>query len=222
MTQLTLKYKGKSAVTILVTIAAITLVCSYLITQHLHNRRFPEGLRGFAVDPKPLTNVRLTDKNGKPIISDYFKGKWTLVFFGYTNCPDVCPSTLMELTLLKKSLDKVAENGPYQYLFVTVDPQRDTLPHIKQYVEYFNPQFDAAAGDIAQIKLFESIFGASHRYAKKNDDDMHYAVAHSAEIYIVDPDAKYVAKFLPPFNVGAVTAKLTELNNFIQHEGSKA
>ena len=208
--------------TILVAVAAIALVCSYLILQQLHDRRFPAGLRGFAVDPTPIADVQLTDKNGKPIIRDYFTGKWTLVFFGYTNCPDVCPSTLMELTLLKKSLDKHAEQGPYQYLFVTVDPHRDSQSRIKEYVEYFNPQFDAAAGDITQIKQFESIFGASHRYAKKSDDDMHYNVAHSAEIYIVDPDANYVARFLPPFNIGTVTAKLTELNNYIQHEGTKA
>ena len=214
--------EGKSPVTMLVAVAVIALVSTYLILQQLHTRRFPEGLRGFAVDPRPIGTVQLTDKNGQALLSNYFKGKWTLVFFGYTNCPDVCPSTLLELTLLKKSLDKTAENRPYQYLFVTVDPQRDTQFRLKEYVEYFDPQFNAAVGDIAQIKTFENVFGAFHRYAKKSNDDMHYNVAHSAEIYIVDPEAKYVAKFLPPFNVGTLTAKLTELNNFILHEGTRA
>jgi protein SCO1/2 len=214
--------QGKSALRLLLAVAAIAALSSYLIMQQLHNRRFPQGLRGFAVEPTPITDVRLVDKTGQALGNDYFKGKWTLVFFGYTNCPDVCPSTLMELTLLKKSLHTHAEQGPYQYLFVTVDPQRDSLARIREYVEYFDPQFNAAAGDITRIKQFESIFGASHLYAKHTADDVHYNVAHSAEIYIVDPDANYVARFLPPFNVSKVVAKLSELHEFINREGNKA
>jgi protein SCO1/2 len=213
---------GKSPIKLLVIVTAIAMLTTYLVMQQLHNRRFPEILRGFAVDPKPVGMVELINKDGQALQANYFKGKWTLVFFGYTNCPDVCPSTLLELSVLKKSLDKAPANVAYQYLFVTVDPQRDTQSRVKEYVEYFNKRFDAASGELAQIKSLESVFGASHRYAKHNDKDLHYAVAHSAEIYIVDPNAQYVGKFLPPFNVDTVTSKLTELSNFIRREGNNA
>jgi len=204
-------------------IVAILIVFATVLTiQQIHAHRFPAALRGFAVDPKPIGKVQLLDKSGQRLAESYFKGKWTMVFFGYTNCPDVCPSTLMQLQQLYKSIQHKPDGSDYQFLFITVDPQRDTLPHLKQYVEYFNKNFNAAGGNISNIKHFEKVFGAFHHYAKKSPDDTHYAVAHSAEIYIVSPDEHYVGKFLPPFNVNKLTVKLSKLNAYVQKQGGNA
>ena len=129
---------------------------------------------------------------------------------------------MLQLEQLKKSLAKQTGDTQYQFLFVTVDPQRDTTQRLKEYVNYFDASFLAAGGDIAQIKTFENVFGAYHQYAKKNPEDTHYAVAHSAEVYIVDPDARYVGKFLPPFDVNILSHKLTALSNYIQQKGHNA
>ncbi len=215
-------YLGKPPIKFLVIVAIVVAIGTILGMRELHAHRFPVALRGFAVDPKPIGQVQLVDKTGQSLVDSYFKGKWTLVFFGYTNCPDVCPSTLMQMQQLYKSIKKQPDGRQYQFLFITVDPQRDTLPHLKQYVEYFNKDFDAAGGGISNIRHFEKVFGAFHHYAKKSPDDKHYAVAHSAEIYIVSPDKHYVGKFLPPFNVNKLTLKLSKLNAFVQKQGGNA
>lgn len=216
------KYLVKPPIKILAIVAIVAAIGITLGIRQLHEHRFPAALRGFAVDPKPIGQVQLLDKSGKPLSDNFFKNKWTMVFFGYTNCPDVCPSTLMQLQQLYKSIQKDPDGGRYQFLFITVDPQRDTLPHLKKYVEYFNKDFNAAGGDISHIKHFEKVFGAFHHYEKKNENDTHYSVAHSAEIYIVSPDEHYVGKFLPPFNVNKLTVKLSKLSAFVQQQGGNA
>jgi len=217
-----LQKKAKNTLKILVAFALVTAIATTLIIRHIEAARFPVALRDFAVKPKPITEVQLVDKTGHRLMDNYFRDKWTLVFFGYTNCPDVCPSTLMQMKELYKSIKQLHGSKDYQFLFISVDPARDNIKHLKAYVEYFDKDFDAATGDIGQIKSFEQVFGAFHKYAKKNKNDMHYAVAHSAEIYIVDPRERFVGRFLPPINVSKVTIKLGRLYEFLQHGGSNA
>jgi len=212
----------KTTLKILAGFAVVAAIATTLIIRHLDATRFPVGLRGFAVDPKPISKVQLVDKTGTALLDNYFQGKWTLVFFGYTNCPDVCPSTLMQMKALYQSIKQLPDSKDYQFLFVTVDPSRDTRKRIKSYVEYFDKDFNAAGGDIQKIKNFEKVFGAFHQYAKKSKDDTQYAVAHSAEVYIVDPGERYVGKFLPPIDVKKLTLKLSHLSDFVLHGGDKA
>lgn len=214
--------QGISKVRMLIIVAVVTITGSVYAIHAMHDQRFPKPLRGFAVDPKPIGEISLIDKSGRPLGRQHFAGKWTLVFFGYTNCPDVCPSTLLQLEQLKKSLGSNPDSNHYQFLFITVDPTRDTQSRLKSYVEYFDKDFDAAGGDIDHIKDFEKVFGAFHHYEKKSKEDTRYSVAHSAEIYIVDPNERYVGKFLPPFDINNLTRKLTALSEFIQQKGNNA
>jgi len=216
------KHNGISKLLVLIGTAALSVIGITTTMHIIHAHSFPPALRGLAVAPKSIGQVQLVDKNGKPLDNSYFKGKWTMVFFGYTNCPDVCPSTLMQLRELYKSIQKHPGSGDYQFLFITVDPARDKLPRLKSYVEYFNKNFDAAAGNMTYVKSFEKVFGAFHHYLKKSKNDMHYSVAHSAEVYIVSPNERYVAKFLPPINISKLTIKLSQLNAFVQKHGSNA
>lgn len=217
-----LPYTAKLTLRPLIIAAVVALIGVTLAIRQLHEQHFPAALRGFAVVPKSIGRVHLIDKRGNQLDAGLFRGKWTLVFFGYTNCPDVCPSTLLQLEQLKKSLAITPDADRYQFLFVTVDPQRDTTKRLKEYVDYFDAGFQAAGGDIAQIKSFENVFGAVHRYARRNDNDIHYSVAHSAEVYIVDPRERYVGKFLPPFDVDRLSHKLTALSNYIRLKGDNA
>jgi len=214
--------KTGATIKTLLAFAVIAAIGTHFVLRELHARQFPAALRGFAVDPKPISSVSLTDKTGTTLNDTYFAGKWTLVFFGYTNCPDVCPSTLMQMKELYKSIRQLPEHKDYQFLFISVDPRRDTIKRLKSYVEYFDKDFDAASGDIGQIKSFEKVFGAFHHYDKKSKDDRNYAVAHSAEVFIVGPQQRFVGKFLPPINVNKLTVKLSKLNSFLMHGGNNA
>jgi protein SCO1 len=215
-------HHGKSRLTILIAVAILVVIGTGVTLRLIHSHQFPPELRGFAVAPKPIGKVQLVDKNGQTLLDNYFKGKWTLVFFGYTNCPDVCPSTLMQIKELYKTIKKEPDSRQYQFLFISVDPARDNVPRLKSFVEYFDKDFDAASGEIGHIKTFEKVFGAFHHYAKKSKDDMHYAVAHSAEVYIVSPREQFVGKFLPPINVNKLMVKLSKLNAYVHGQGGRA
>ena len=125
---------------------------------------------------------QLTDHNGKPRTLDDFKGKVVAIFFGYTYCPDVCPTTMGELSLVMKELGKDAAR--VQVLFVTVDPERDTPALLSKYVPAFDPSFlglygdaEATARTAKEYKIF---------YQKQPGKDGSYTVDHSAGTYLYD------------------------------------
>lgn len=182
----------------------------------------PGHLQNLAVSPKAIGEVELIDAGGNVIHTADFRGKWTLIFFGFTQCPDVCPATLMQMAQLSKSLKTSAADREYQFLFVSVDPQRDTPSRLREYVGYFDPDFLAASGEPSQIRSFEKIFGAFHRLEKRSPQDAHYNVVHSAAIFIVDSEARYVGKFMPPFDIRVVSEGLAALNAYYTRREGRA
>lgn len=129
----------------------------------------------------------LPDQNGKLRTPEDFKGKVTAVFFGYTQCPDVCPTSMAELAQVKKALGKDGER--LQGLFITVDPERDTPELLKSYVGNFDPTFLALRGDLEQTKAtaasFKAFFG---KVPGKTPDS--YTVDHTAGIYLFDANGQ--------------------------------
>jgi protein SCO1 len=135
---------------------------------------------------------KLTDQNGQSLTDGDLKGKPFLVFFGYTHCPDVCPTTLFEVSEVMRSLGKDAERA--KALFITVDPERDTPPVLKDYLASFDPHVIGATGDQAALEKVEKEYRV---YAKKvptskNDD---YSMDHSAIVYLMDKSGRFVAPF---------------------------
>jgi len=135
--------------------------------------------------------LRLTDHTGKPRTLADFKGKVVVIFFGFTHCPDVCPTALAELANAAKELGKDA--GRMQVLFVTVDPERDTPEKLKDYVSSFHPRVFGLTGTPAEI---EAVTRAYRAYAKKVPlDGGGYTMDHSAIVYLMDKDGRFVAPF---------------------------
>ena len=134
----------------------------------------------------------LTDQNGKPITEADLKGKPSLVFFGYTHCPDVCPTTLFDISEVMRALGPDADR--IGALFVSVDPDRDTPAVLKDYLSSFDPHLRAATGDQANLDKIEKEYRV---YAKKvptgkNGD---YSMDHSAIVYLMDKSGRFVAPF---------------------------
>lgn len=155
----------------------------------------PGGLRPSAIGG-PFT---LTGQDGKPITDQDFKGKPLLVFFGYTHCPDVCPTTLYELSQVTHALDKDADR--INVLFITVDPARDTAPVMKEYLSNFDPHFNGATGTQLQIDAVEREY---HVYAKKiPEKNGDYSMDHSAVVYLMNKQGRFV----DPFNLKRKPAK---------------
>ena len=134
---------------------------------------------------------RLTDHNGSPITDQDLKGRPFLVFFGFTHCPDVCPTTLFEVSEILRALGTDGER--VRALFVTVDPERDTPDKLKDYLSSFDPRVIGVTGDDAAIKAMEKAYRV---YAKKVPLDAGgYTMDHTAIVYLMDKDGRFVAPF---------------------------
>jgi protein SCO1/2 len=134
---------------------------------------------------------QLIDHNGKPVTDQDMKGRPFLVFFGFTHCPDVCPTTLFEVSEILRALGN--DGHGLRALFVTVDPTRDTPEKLKEYLSSFDPRLIGVTGDEAAIKAMEKAYRV---YAKKVPlDSGGYTMDHTAIVYLMDKDGRFVAPF---------------------------
>ena len=130
-------------------------------------------------------SLDLTDHNGKPRRLEDFRGQAVVVFFGFTHCPDVCPTTLAEMAQVVKSLG--ADGGRVQVLFVTVDPERDTKEVLGKYVTAFDPRFLGLYGDLEATRRVAKDFKIYFEKRKTGDT---YTMDHSAQSYVIDPQGR--------------------------------
>jgi len=158
-------------------------------------------------DPRPLTAFTLTDHKDRVFDLASLQGKWSFLFFGYTHCPDVCPTTL---AVLARAHDNIARNTlgaeGIQFIFVSVDPNRDTAGELRQYVEYFDTSFLGVTGDNAQIANLAGQLGAAYQVAITPGME-NYPVYHTAAVFLVDPQARYHAVFTPPYDAETISKR---------------
>jgi protein SCO1 len=158
-------------------------------------------------DPKPLTAFALTDDKNRVFDLASLKGKWSFLFFGFTHCSDICPATL---TILASARDSIAENPggaeDIQFIFISVDPNRDTATKLGQYVDYFGTAFLGVTGDDAQIRNLAGQLGATYQVAITPGME-NYPVYHTAAVFLLDPRARYHAVFTPPLDATAMSKR---------------
>jgi protein SCO1/2 len=158
-------------------------------------------------DPKPLTAFALTDHKNRVFDLASLKGKWSFLFFGFTHCPDICPTTL---AVLARARDNIAKNTvgaeDIQFVFISVDPNRDTASKLGQYVNYFDTSFLGVTGNDAQIGNLAGQLGAAYQVAIKPGME-NYPVYHSTAVFLLDPRARYHAVFTPPLDAEAISRR---------------
>ncbi|MBR0708033.1 SCO family protein [Bradyrhizobium liaoningense] len=134
---------------------------------------------------------QLTDQNGKAVTDKSLKGKPTLIFFGYTHCPDVCPTSLFEISEVMRAMGKDADK--VNAVFISVDPERDTPAAMKDYLSSFDPHLAGLSGDPAETA---KVITSYRVYAKKvPTKDGDYTMDHTALIYLMDRDGRFVSPF---------------------------
>jgi protein SCO1 len=134
---------------------------------------------------------QLTDQNGKTVTDKNLKGKPTLIFFGYTHCPDVCPTSLFEISEVLRAMGKDADK--VNAVFISVDPERDTPTTMKEYLSSFDPHLEGLSGDPAETA---KVITSYRVYAKKvPTKDGDYTMDHTALIYLMDRDGRFVSPF---------------------------
>ncbi len=152
-----------------------------------------------AIDIEPF---ELVDEQGLPFTRDGLGGRWTFVFFGYTFCPDICPTTLAALTSTLRELDAVGIGaGDVHVVFVSVDPERDTAEHLARYLDFFagelRAKFTGVTGPPDAIAALARQFGAMYR-KEEPETSGGYFVSHTGSIFLTSPRAELVAVIPPP------------------------
>jgi len=146
---------------------------------------------------RPLPQFELVDQAGRAFQRASLRGQWTLMFFGFTNCPDVCPTTLAELAEVRRKLKDLPAGDLPAVVFVSVDPNRDTSEALGRYVAHFDPQFLGVSGPPAAIEALTRDLGVAVFIGPPSEDG-NYTVDHSAAIFLIDPSAAFTAVFGSP------------------------
>lgn len=167
-------------------------------------------------EPLLLSPFQLVDQHGTDFTRENLNQHWSLLFFGYTHCPDVCPTTMSTLQKTAQQLrDTQLSGGTVQFVLVSVDPERDTPEHLAKYVSYFNKDFIGVTGALQAIDHLTRQLGIMHAKQGAPSSD-NYLVDHSASILLVDPQARFYAVFSPPHLASNLASDLKQLSNFYE------
>lgn len=198
----------------LLLLAVIGALSWYVISDRPVSLELPVSLQNTILrEPKEVEPFHLMTQHRVPFNQDQLTGKWSWVFFGYTHCPDICPTTLATMKSVSEKLEKIKNSDQFQFIFVTVDPQRDTPQHMKQYLAYFNPEFIGLTGEQREIDSLAQQFGTIYTIeGNTNKDD--YIVNHSVTIALIDPDGRYYARLNPPFMADNLVENFERIRRF--------
>ncbi len=145
------------------------------------------GTTGEVTIGGPFTMV---NQDGVGVTDEDFRGKYTLLYFGYTNCPDICPTDLQTIGF---ALDDLGDDGKkITPVFVTTDPDRDTVEVMREYVALFHPRLVGLTGTAADIKQITHVYGIFHQHSHDDGTSTEYLIDHSTTMYLMGPDGKYV------------------------------
>ena len=176
-------------------VLAVALAAGLLVSTRLNA---PAELRTALVLPafNALPEFELLDPLGNAVTRETFLDQWSLMFFGFTHCPDICPLTLQTLAAAQSELDADGQQPLPQIVLVSVDPERDTPQLIGQYVAHFGAGNLGVTGSLAELKKLTSALGIY--FEKQPGDADNYAVDHSAAVLLINPDGEFHALFSGP------------------------
>lgn len=182
---------------LVVAIILAAAAAGVIVARHLPGAAStPPGLeRAVRFDaPRPLPELALLDQDGRAFDAARLRGHWTLLFFGFVNCPDVCPMTLATLAAARRSLADLPTADVPAVAFVSVDPRRDTPEALGRYVAHFDPSFSGVTGPAEAIDALTRALGVAVIVGPEAPDGS-YSVDHTAAIFLIDRKARIAALF---------------------------
>ncbi|MBI1731443.1 MAG: SCO family protein [Gammaproteobacteria bacterium] len=200
-------------------LAVLAGSAGFLLARHAAQPQ-PGSIEGLIwPDPRALAAFSAIDHDGGPFTEEKLKGRWSLLFFGFTHCPDICPITLSVLAQARKGLGNATGGAPLQVIFVTVDPERDQPPQLKEYVRYFDPEFIGLGGTPEQIRGLTSQLGVAVMRNPGTPDGA-YTVDHSAAVFVIDPGARFVGVLSAPHEKDSMTLRFRNIAEFVRRAES--
>ena len=201
--------------TVLSCVAFMAIILSLFIsrmntTRELTEQEYKDLGAYFINPPRQLSGFQMISDQNKNFDIVDFKGQWNLLFFGFTFCPDICPLTMKQLSVVKEGL-KDKENEIKFYL-VSVDPDRDSPSNLRTYLDNFDKEFIGLTGEIDQIYKFSTQVNAPF-FPVVNSKDENYTVDHSGSLVLINPEGEYAGFFRAPHNQNKVLKALDSLLN---------
>lgn len=189
---------------------------SYLARQADREADTPPGLMW--PSPKTFPDVTLYDQTGDGFTASNLKGQWSMVFFGFTHCPDICPMTLSVLDRVEQQLaDRGVSEETLRTVFISVDPKRDTPDRLAEYVTYFNEDFIGVSGKSEALDKLTRSLGTVYHIGEP-DEQGEYTVDHSASVFLFDPQARLVSVFTTPHEAAEMTEQFLAVREFIERQ----
>jgi len=202
---------GRVSPTVLILIAAVAAALGLWLGSRAFGPTSTPQLAAAVLYPsaRELPDFSLARSDGGTLTKADWKGRWTVVFFGFTHCPDVCPTTLATFKQVWAKLREAGIEKKVAFDFISVDPERDTPEQLAKYVGYFSQDFVAATGTDAELTKLTRALGLV--YAREPSANGDYTVDHSASAVIIDPAGRQTGLFRPPFDAAKIAADLQAL-----------
>jgi len=149
--------------------------------------------------PAPLPQFSLVDHSGTPFSMESFRGQWSLIFFGFTHCPDICPATLQQLAIARSQVLAGGETEFPNIILISVDPERDTPEVMAEYVGHFGPGVTGVTGSLDELRKLTTVLGIY--FEKTGEENGSYSVDHAAVVLVINRSAEFHALFSAPHDV---------------------
>ena len=195
---------------LVVIVMSVSLYVNKMTTKVALNNEQLKALGIYLIEPaRNMGSYRLTDTNQNEFQIRDFEGKWNVLFFGFTFCPDICPITMSMLSSLEKEMSQ-EELDRIRIFMVTVDPDRDSPEHLKKYLENFSKNFTGLTGGLDQIYNFATRVNAPFSPVS-NSPDPYYTVDHTGSLVLINPRGQYAGFFRAPHDQEKIKKALSEL-----------
>ena len=203
----------RNVIFILLILFSITGLFTYFQSLPSLLEKKPSLITGkILVRPMEIDNFELIDQNNEPFNKKSLEGGWTVLFFGYTNCPDVCPTTIYKLAEIKNGIKEDLPSANFNTVLVTLDPDRDSTERLEEYIGYFDETMLGVTGTYEDIQSFTSSLSVFYQRINKEEG---YDFNHTASLFVFDKDGSLFATMSPANTVGELESDFfTILNNF--------
>jgi protein SCO1/2 len=201
---------NKSSIAI---VALLALIGGFSISWFINNSKPVELEDGlwFGEQARALPEFELLNHNNEPMTRSSLNGKWSLIFFGYTHCPDICPASLQTMAEMFAAIEDPDVVEVIQVYFVSVDPERDNAEILANYVTYFNPAFIGATAPLEKLTPLTRSLGIAHDIRNKTESSTNYDVDHSSAIVLINPRAEFAGLFGAPHDALALARDMTRI-----------
>ena len=198
------KTKKNILILSIITSFTVLLISTFLLAEYFARKNSPKTITNI------VNSINLIDHNGSSFNSNSFKQQPSLIFFGFTHCPEVCPTTLSQLSEIIANLKTKIK--PTNIIFITLDPERDTQKHLKEYIEYFDKNIIGVTGSIKDLQKLANNWGVFYEKISTSKND--YTLNHTATVFMIDKYGKYRGTIAWGENQNSISQKIIKLSNY--------